>query len=43
VVGSALVDDIESAAKVNENVTEKVLLKASELAKAVRSARLEMA
>ncbi len=43
VVGSALVDEIESAAKVNENVTEKVLLKASELAKAVRSARLEMA
>jgi tryptophan synthase alpha chain len=28
---------------VNENVTEKVLLKASELAKAVRSARLELA
>ena len=43
VVGSALVDEIESAAKLNENVTEKVLLKASELAKAVRSARLEMA
>ena len=43
VVGSALVDEIESAAKVNENVTEKVLLKASELAKAVRSARLELA
>jgi tryptophan synthase alpha chain len=43
VVGSALVDEIESAARVNENVTEKVLLKASELAKAVRSARLEMA
>lgn len=43
VVGSALVDEIESAAKMNENVTEKVLLKASELAKAVRSARLEMA
>ena len=43
VVGSALVDEIESAAQLNENVTEKVLLKASELAKAVRSARLEMA
>lgn len=40
VVGSALVDEIESAAKLNENVTEKVLLKASELAKAVRSARV---
>jgi len=43
VVGSALVDEMESAAKMNENVTEKVLLKASELAKAVRSARLELA
>ena len=43
VVGSALVDEIEAAAQLNENVTEKVLLKASELAKAVRSARLEMA
>ena len=40
VVGSALVDEIESAARLNENVTEKVLLKASELAKAVRSARV---
>jgi tryptophan synthase alpha chain len=40
VVGSVLVDEIESAAKLNENVTEKVLLKASELAKAVRSARV---
>ncbi|WP_425999597.1 tryptophan synthase subunit alpha [Caulobacter sp. DWR1-3-2b1] len=40
VVGSALVDEIESAAQLNENVTEKVLLKASELAKAVRSARV---
>jgi tryptophan synthase alpha chain len=40
VVGSALVDEIAAAAKVNENVTEKVLLKASELAKAVRSARV---
>jgi tryptophan synthase alpha chain len=43
VVGSALVDEIEAAAQLNENVTEKVLSKASELAKAVRSARLEMA
>ncbi len=40
VVGSALVDEIESAAALNENVTEKVLLKASDLAKAVRSARV---
>lgn len=40
VVGSALVDEIESAARLNENVTEKVLSKASQLAKAVRSARL---
>ena len=38
VVGSALVDEIEAAARLNENVTEKVLLKAAELAKAVRSA-----
>jgi len=41
VVGSALVDEIESAGKLNENVTQKVLSKASELAKAVRSARQE--
>lgn len=40
VVGSALVDEIEAAAQLNENVTDKVLLKASELAKAVRSARV---
>jgi tryptophan synthase alpha chain len=40
VVGSALIDEIEAATKLNENVTEKVLLKASELAKAVRSARV---
>lgn len=39
VVGSVLVEEIESAAKLNENVTEKVLSKASSLAKAVRSAR----
>ena len=43
VVGSALVDEIAAAVKVNENVTARVLLKASELAKAVRSARLELA
>jgi tryptophan synthase alpha chain len=43
VVGSVLVDEIAAATKLNENVTEKVLLKASELAKAVRSARLELA
>jgi tryptophan synthase alpha chain len=40
VVGSALIDEIEAATQLNENVTEKVLLKASELAKAVRSARV---
>lgn len=40
VVGSALVDEIESAAQLNENVTEKVLSKVSDLAKAVRSARV---
>jgi tryptophan synthase alpha chain len=40
VVGSALVDEIESAAQLNENVTTKVLLKATELAKAVHSARV---
>ncbi|MBI1684798.1 tryptophan synthase subunit alpha [Caulobacter hibisci] len=40
VVGSALVDEIAAAAALNENVTQKVLSKASELAKAVRSARL---
>ncbi|MBO9710736.1 MAG: tryptophan synthase subunit alpha [Caulobacter sp.] len=43
VVGSALVDEIAAALELNENVTDKVLSKASELAKAVRSARLEMA
>jgi tryptophan synthase alpha chain len=45
VVGSALVDEIARALEAgsNENVTERVLLKASELAKAVRSARLELA
>jgi len=42
VVGSALVDEIEGAllAGSNENVTERVLSKASALAKAVRSARV---
>ena len=45
VVGSALVDEIANALATgsNENVTKRVLLKASELAKAVRSARLELA
>jgi tryptophan synthase alpha chain len=45
VVGSALVDEIAIALDTgsNENVTKRVLLKASELAKAVRSARLELA
>jgi len=42
VVGSALVDEIAGAleAGTNENVTERVLSKASALAKAVRSARV---
>lgn len=42
VVGSALVDEIEGALTggANENVTERVLSKASELAKAVRLARV---
>ncbi|MDO8296338.1 MAG: tryptophan synthase subunit alpha [Caulobacter sp.] len=42
VVGSALVDEIEGALNdgANENVTERVLSKASELAKAVRLARV---
>ncbi len=42
VVGSALVDEIEGALNSgsNENVTERVLSKASELAKAVRLARV---
>ncbi len=39
VVGSALVDEIEGAARANENVTGKVLSMAAALAKAVRSAR----
>lgn len=42
VVGSALVDEIEGALESgsNENVTERVLSKAAELAKAVRLARV---
>jgi tryptophan synthase alpha chain len=40
VVGSALVDEVAEAAKVNEDVTGRVLLKAESLAKAVRSARI---
>ena len=42
VVGSALVDEIEGALndRANENVTERVLSKAAELAKAVRLARV---
>lgn len=42
VVGSALVDEIAGALEAgsNENVTERVLSKAAELAKAVRSARV---
>jgi tryptophan synthase alpha chain len=42
VVGSALVDEIEGALNggANENVTERVLSKASQLAKAVRLARV---
>jgi len=42
VVGSALVDEIEGAllAGSNENVTERVLSKAAQLAKAVRLARV---
>jgi tryptophan synthase alpha chain len=40
VVGSALVDEVAEAAKMNEDVTGRVLLKAESLAKAVRSARI---
>lgn len=40
VVGSALVDEVAEAVEMNEDVTERVLLKAESLAKAVRSARL---
>jgi tryptophan synthase alpha chain len=40
VVGSALVDEVAEAAKMNEDVTDRVLLKAESLAKAVRAARI---
>ena len=40
VVGSALVDEIAEAVEMNEDVTGRVLLKVSSLAKAVRSARV---
>ena len=40
VVGSALVDEIAEAVDMNEDVTQRVLSKASSLAKAVRSARV---
>ncbi len=40
VVGSALVDEIAEAVEMNEDVTERVLLKVSSLAKAVRGARV---
>jgi tryptophan synthase alpha chain len=40
VVGSALVDEIAEAVRMNEDVTERVLSKVSALAKAVRSARV---
>lgn len=43
VVGSALVDEIAEAVKMNEDVTQRVLLKASSLAQAVRSARVGQA
>lgn len=40
VVGSALVDEIAEAVRMNEDVTARVLSKVSTLAKAVRSARV---
>ncbi|HEV2533615.1 tryptophan synthase subunit alpha [Phenylobacterium sp.] len=40
VVGSALVDEVAEAVKMNEDVTDRVLLKAESLAKAVRAARI---
>ena len=40
VVGSALVDEIAEAVEMNEDVTERVLLKVTSLAKAVRGARV---
>ncbi|MFN3859774.1 MAG: tryptophan synthase subunit alpha [Caulobacter sp.] len=43
VVGSAFVDEVADGLASNENVTERVLSKASALAKAVRAARVEQA
>jgi tryptophan synthase alpha chain len=40
VVGSALVDEVAEAIRMNEDVTARVLFKVSTLAKAVRSARV---
>ena len=40
VVGSALVDEVAEAVEMNEDVTDRVLLKAESLAKAVRAARI---
>ena len=40
VVGSALVEVVAEAVEMNEDVTDRVLLKAGSLAKAVRSARI---
>jgi tryptophan synthase alpha chain len=40
VVGSALVDEVAEAIRMNEDVTERVLSKVNSLAKAVRSARV---
>jgi tryptophan synthase alpha chain len=40
VVGSALVDEVAEAVKMNEDVSGRVLLKAESLAKAVRGARI---
>ena len=40
VVGSALVDEVAEAVKMNEDVTERVLSKVRSLAKAVRDARV---
>jgi tryptophan synthase alpha chain len=40
VVGSALVDEIAEAVRMNEDVTRRVLSKANSLSKAVRSARV---
>ncbi len=40
VVGSALVDEVAEAIRMNEDVTARVLSKVNSLAKAVRSARV---